>query len=130
METETSAKLADIYFHFLLPSQSEVQREEIEKHRLMLERGNIHLPLRPPHPQNPGRRVGRKGKNCTVMQEALKQTLKDFPDFYLYRGRLAVGSLASTWYCLSPILPPGPVRDPSDLRRSEPLFYVLHGIAV
>lgn len=47
METETSAKLASIYFHFLLPSQSEVQREEIEKHQLMLEKGNIHLPLRP-----------------------------------------------------------------------------------
>lgn len=130
METETSAKLADIYFHFLLPSQSEVQREEIEKRQLMLEKGNIHLPLRPRHPQNPGRRVGRKGKNCTVIQEALKQTRQDFPNFYLYMGRLAVGSLASTWYCLSLILPPGPVRDPGDLRRSEPLFYVLHGVAV
>ena len=102
------------------------QKEDL----VMLEKGNIHLPLRPRHPQNPGRRVGRKGKNCTVIQEALKQTRQDFPNFYLYMGRLAVGSLASTWYCLSLILPPGPVRDPGDLRRSEPLFYVLHGVAV
>ena len=81
MKTEASAKLADIYFHFLLPSQSEVQREEIEKHQLMLERGSIHLPLRPPHPPSPGRRVGRKGKSCTVMQEAPKQTLKASQSF-------------------------------------------------
>lgn len=74
VETEESAKLADIYFHLLLPSQSEVQREEIEKHQLMLERGNIHLPLHLPHPQNPGRRAGRKGKNCSMIQKALKQT--------------------------------------------------------
>ena len=74
VETEESAKLADIYFHLLLPSQSEVQREEIEKHQLMLERGNNHLPLHLPHRQNPGRRVGRKGKNCNMIQKALKQT--------------------------------------------------------
>lgn len=68
VETEESEKLADIYFHLFIPSQSEVQREEIGKHQLMLERGNIHLPLHLLHPQNPGRRVERKGKNCRMIQ--------------------------------------------------------------
>lgn len=68
VETEESEKLADIYFHLLVPSQSEVQREEIGKHQLMLERGNIRLPLRLLHPQNPGRRVERKGKNRSMIQ--------------------------------------------------------------
>lgn len=68
VETEESEKLADIYFHLLLPSQSEVQRGEIGKHQLMLERGNIRLPLRLLHPQNPGRRVERRGKYCSMIQ--------------------------------------------------------------
>lgn len=91
IETEESAKFADIYFHLLLPSQSEVQREEIEKHQLMLGRGNIHLHLPLLHLQNRGRKVGRKGKNknYSLIQKAFKQTPKDFSDFYIYIGRFA-----------------------------------------
>lgn len=94
VDTEESQRVADIYFHLLLPSQSEVQREEIEKHRLMLERGNIRLPLRLLHPQNPGRKVERKGKNCSMIQKVLKQTLKDVPDFYIYTRSFAQRKLA------------------------------------
>lgn len=87
VETEESAKLADIYFCLLLPSQSEVQSEEIEKHHPMLERGNIHLPLHLPQPQSHGRRVGRKGKNCSVDSKGIKTNSKGLPRVLLLQWK-------------------------------------------
>jgi hypothetical protein len=74
--------LANIYFHLLLPSQLEVQREEIGKHQLMLERGNIPLLLPLPQPQSHGRRVERKGMNSNMFENVVKQTPRDFLGFY------------------------------------------------
>lgn len=73
VETEESAELADAHFHLLLPSQSEVPREGIGRHQLMLGRGSTRLPRHPPRPQSHGRRAGRKGKHLTGFGRADSQ---------------------------------------------------------
>jgi hypothetical protein len=62
VETDEWISLPDTYFHFLLPSQSEVQKGETEKPLPTLGRGNLPLLLLLPQPQSPARRAGRKGK--------------------------------------------------------------------
>lgn len=84
VETEDPAKSPDILFFLLLPSQSEVLRGEIEKHQLMHERGNIPLPLPLPHPQNPGRRVGRKGKMFVACLEVSNRNFEWLSSFYIH----------------------------------------------